>query len=56
LADWLGGMQHVDLLPLKFNGKSPGVWSVCVGAEEHDDIVIRRPAASDAVPVSRFTD
>jgi hypothetical protein len=56
LADWLGGSHYVDMLPLKFNGKSLGVWAVCVGAEEHDDIVIRRPAASDAVPVSRFSD
>jgi hypothetical protein len=56
MADWLGGMQYVDMLPLKFNGKSLGVWAVSVGAEGHDDIVIRRPAASDAVPVSRFTD
>ena len=52
MADWLGGMQFVDMLPLKFNGKSLGVWAVCVGAEGRDDIVIRRPAASDAVPVS----
>jgi murein tripeptide amidase MpaA len=44
------------VLPLKFNGKSLGVWAVAVGAEGRDDIVIRRPAASDAVPVSRFTD
>ena len=56
LADWLGGMQYVDMLPLKFNGKSLGVWAVCVGAEGRDDIVIRRPAASEAAPVSRFTD
>ena len=56
MADWLGGMHHVDMLPLKFNGKSLGVWAVCVGAEEHDDIVIRRPAASDAVPVSKYAD
>ena len=56
MADWLGGMHHVDRLPLQFNGKSLGVWAVAVGAEEHDDIVIRRPAASDAVPVSKFSD
>jgi hypothetical protein len=56
LADWLGGNQYVDMLPLKFNGKSLGVWAVCVGAEGRDDIVIRRPPASDAAPVSRFTD
>ena len=56
LAEWLGGMQYVDMLPLKFNGKSLGVWAVCVGAEGQDDIVIRRPAASDAAPVSKFTD
>jgi hypothetical protein len=56
MADWLGGMQYVDMLPLKFNGKSLGVWAVSVGAEGRDDIVIRRPAASDAVPVSRFAD
>jgi hypothetical protein len=56
LAEWLGGMHHVDALPLKFNGKSLGVWAVCVGAEGRDDIVIRRPAASDAVPVSKFSD
>jgi hypothetical protein len=49
-------MQYVDMLPLKFNGKSLGVWAVCVGAEQHDDIVIRRPPASDAVPVSKFAD
>jgi hypothetical protein len=56
MADWLGGMQYVDMLPLKFNGKSLGVWAVSVGAEGRDDIVIRRPAASDAVPVSRYAD
>jgi hypothetical protein len=56
MADWLGGMRYVEMLPLKFNGKSLGVWAVCVGAEEREDIVIRRPAASDAVPVSKFDD
>jgi len=49
-------MHYVEMLPLRFNGKSLGVWAVCVGAEERDDIVIRRPAASDAVPVSKFAD
>jgi hypothetical protein len=56
MADWLGGEKYVDLLPLKFNGKSLGVWAVCVGVEGRDDVVIRRPAASDAVPVSRYTE
>jgi hypothetical protein len=56
LDDWLGVSGSGDMLKLKFNGKSLGVWAVCVGAEEHDDIVIRRPAASDAVPVSKFAD
>jgi hypothetical protein len=56
MADWLGGMHYVEMLPLKFNGKSLGVWAVAVGAEGRDDIVIRRPAASDAVPVSWFAD
>jgi hypothetical protein len=56
LSTWLGVPNVGSVLPLKFNGKSLGVWAVCVGAEEHDDIVIRRPAASDAVPVSKFAD
>ena len=56
MDDWLGVSGSGDMLKLRFNGKSLGVWAVCVGAEEHDDIVIRRPAASDAVPVSKFAD
>jgi hypothetical protein len=54
MDDWLGITGSGDMLKLKFNGKSMGVWAVCVGAYDRDDIVIRRPACTDAVPASKF--
>jgi hypothetical protein len=56
MDDWLGVKGSGDMLKLKFNGKSMGVWAVCVGAEGEDDIIIRRPACTDAVPASKFAD
>jgi len=56
MAKWLGIPNPGEVLKMKFNGKSLGLWAVCVGAEGKEDIVIRRPAASDAVPVSKYAD
>ena len=54
MAQWLGIPNPGEVLQMKFNGKSLGVWAVCIGAEGKPDIIVRRPAASEAVPVAEF--
>jgi hypothetical protein len=54
MDDWLGVKGSGDMLKLRFNGKSMGIWAVCVGAQNQEDIIIRRPACTEAVPASKF--
>ena len=48
LSDWMG-QDAEKTIPVKFNGKAVGVWEVCVGMTDGQDLVIRRPAAASVV-------
>jgi hypothetical protein len=49
LSDWMG-CDAEKTIPVKFNGKAVGVWDVCVGMADGQDVVIRRPAAASVIP------
>ena len=50
MAAWLGGIDSEAFKAMKFNGKALGTWSVCVGVEGGDDIIIRRPPSAASIP------
>jgi hypothetical protein len=49
MSAWLDVPKASDILPFRFNGKALGTWAVCVGVEDGDDIVIRRPPTAASI-------